>query len=697
MKGKIMTFTETVAALVVLRCSSYMESNGATDPLSSFPSLKAFVGSLSDADLEHWAKVTGSSFSPDEKNGSTPEERYLRALSFMGGGEVSQNLLDMGIALFLFPEFSAFLTAFFGYSLNIHLAFLLEDILTPSEEEIQKILAGASRLFYIDKKLSPIQYAELSFDEKTMGFLEGNDGISPFISDFSYLFDPAENTEDHEAFIHAEVAEKGADFFKKGGSILQIGGAGGRRFLSKKIASDIGRKFLFVSLPDLFREAGKEGLSELREALVREAVFDDAGILFHGITDTFLKGGNGNYDERLTRDLALLERLLFTPIKDADIPLILCTDAVRPILLTPGQNEYLFLELPKDTDYEERKVLWKKFSELYGLTLDADTFAMRYRLGASEISQIIRSFLEHRPETKVIGEAEEKLFTRLCMQRAETMVQDTVGRVSYPAVRLDDVKVKENVRALLDDVITGIRSSGTILDEWELRNNYPYGRSVSVLLSGPPGTGKTMTANALAGELGLPLYQVNLSNIVDKYIGETEKNLEKAFLFAEKTDSVLFFDEADALFGTRSEVHDSKDRYANNEISYLLQRIESYDGIVIMATNLKSNMDPAFLRRIRYVIHYENPDKELRRQIWESCLAEKVPHEKIDLDYLAEQFDTFSGSVIKTVFLNACAYAAGKGEKLGMVHLVHAISNELQKTSTVAFTGEALGKYAYLK
>ncbi|MCR4655103.1 MAG: ATP-binding protein [Lachnospiraceae bacterium] len=235
-----------------------------------------------------------------------------------------------------------------------------------------------------------------------------------------------------------------------------------------------------------------------------------------------------------------------------------------------------------------------------------------------------------------------------------------------------------------------------ILDTWGLRQNYPYGRSVSLLLSGPPGTGKTMTANAIAGELSLPLYQVNLSNIVDKYIGETEKNLEKAFLFAEKTDAVLFFDEADSLFGTRSEVHDAKDRYANNEISYLLQRIEAYDGIVVMATNIKSNIDPAFLRRIRYVIHYENPDEGLRREIWEGCLTEGLPHKEIDIDYLAAQFDTFTGSIIKTVFLNACAYAAGREETLGMPHLIHAIRLELEKTSTVAFSGDKLGKYAYL-
>ena len=282
------------------------------------------------------------------------------------------------------------------------------------------------------------------------------------------------------------------------------------------------------------------------------------------------------------------------------------------------------------------------------------------------------------------------------MQRIGAGDARSIGHVIYPALKLDNVKVKPAVRSVLNDVVEGIRKSPMILESWGLRDNYPYGRSVSLLLSGPPGTGKTMTANAIAGELSIPLYQVNLSSIVDKYIGETEKNLEKAFQFAEKTDSVLFFDEADALFGTRSEVHDSKDRYANTEISYLLQRIEAFDGIVIMATNIKGNIDPAFLRRIRYVIHYENPDEGLRREIWESCLTEGIPHKDIDFDYLASQFDTFTGSVIKTVFLNACAYAAGRNEELGMPHLIHAVRHELEKTSTVAFSSDTLGKYAYL-
>ena len=205
-----------------------------------------------------------------------------------------------------------------------------------------------------------------------------------------------------------------------------------------------------------------------------------------------------------------------------------------------------------------------------------------------------------------------------------------------------------------------------------------------------------MTANAIAGELGIPLYHVNLSNLVDKYIGETEKNLERVFSFAEKTNVVLFFDEADSIFGRRGEVKDAQDKYSNNEVSYLLQRIEAYSGIVVMATNIKGNIDPAFMRRIRYVIHFDMPDDDVRRQIWESLITDKVPHEEIDVEYLTIQFKEFTGSIIKTVFLNACSKAAFQEEKLSMKHLIYAIWIELSKSSSVKFSLDTLGKYSYL-
>ena len=350
------------------------------------------------------------------------------------------------------------------------------------------------------------------------------------------------------------------------------------------------------------------------------------------------------------------------------------------------------LELDEKPGYDERLKIWKGFKESYGLErINPEDAAMRYHLTASETMKVVRRIADEPEESDRAGLAR---LSKLALSASGATGTLKLGKILFPDIRLSDVKLKPERRELLENIIGSVRVSNEVLSEWKLGKKYSYGNGVSVLLSGPPGTGKTMSANAIAAELGIPLYQIKLSNVVDKYIGETEKNLERIFSFAEKANVVLFFDEADSLFGKRSDVKDSKDKYANNEISYLLQRIEAYSGIVILSTNIKGNIDPAFMRRIRYVVHFDIPDEDVRRQIWESVLTDDVPHEKLDIDYLVTQFSTFTGSIIKTVFLNACCDAACSGEKLSMKHIVYAISLELAKESTVSFSVDALGRYS---
>lgn len=700
---------------MILRCDNCLSARGEKNSLDSFPSLKEAVSGLSEEDLENWARAleplegNEEMKSPQEDPENIQILRYRRVLSLLGGSPVMQALLDLMLALFFFPEFGACLSRYFGYSVNLHLAFLMQDELFPKEQEILSLMENVSRICYVDRRAFPLQYVELSLDERTVSYIFGEDEVNPLLSGFTFLYDP-ERTPMHKAILYEELIREGAGFLGRSfqkedtqenavslrpAGVLQLSGKGGRRFLSKKIAEELKKPFLFLNIADLFREADKDRMEELTSALIRDAILFEAGVCFYGITEHFLRNEERE-NPMLKRDLEVLERILFLPVRNMGSPLILCTDAARAMIFSVEAGEYRLIELPPKPSYEERKKLWEGFSSMYGISLSTQHFAMRYRLNASEISAMILGYIERKPGITLIDAKEEEIFAKLCIQRAESDEGKGVGRIVYPSIRLNDVKIKPQLRSVLVDAIEGIKNSALILDSWGLRKKYPYGRCVSLLLSGPPGTGKTMTANAIAGELGLPLYQVNLSNIVDKYIGETEKNLEKAFLFAEKTDAVLFFDEADSLFGSRSEVHDSKDRYANTEVSYLLQRIEAYDGIVILATNILGNIDPAFLRRIRYMIRFENPDEAIRREIWMSCVTEEMPHEELDWDYLAAQFDRFTGSMIKTVFLNACAYAAGRGEIFGMPHLIHAIRQELEKTSKVAFSGDVLGKYAYM-
>ena len=203
-----------------------------------------------------------------------------------------------------------------------------------------------------------------------------------------------------------------------------------------------------------------------------------------------------------------------------------------------------------------------------------------------------------------------------------------------------------------------------------------------------------MAAQVLASRLGLELYKIDLSQVVDKYIGETEKRLKEVFDRAEKSNMILFFDEADALLGKRSEVKDAKDKYANTEVAYLLQRMEEYSGIVLMATNLVHNIDAAFVRRFRYHVSFALPGEGLRRQLWEDVLPDPVPQRSINLDYLAKTFE-LPGSQIKNIALNACYMAAADGGVLTMRHLVESICLERKKEGKVLLASE-IGEYGDL-
>jgi SpoVK/Ycf46/Vps4 family AAA+-type ATPase len=213
-----------------------------------------------------------------------------------------------------------------------------------------------------------------------------------------------------------------------------------------------------------------------------------------------------------------------------------------------------------------------------------------------------------------------------------------------------------------------------------------------VLFAGDSGTGKTMSAEVVAGDLGLDLYAVNLATVVDKYVGETEKNLERIFTEADGVNAVLLFDEADALFGKRSEVKDANDRYANIEVAYLLQRMETFDGIAILATNLRANVDEAFARRLDLIVDFPLPEVELRRALWDRCLAPEVPREPdLDLDFCARAFE-LSGGNIRSIAITAAYLAAEGSRAVTMVDLVRAIQQEYRKLGRLIVPGE-FGSY----
>ncbi len=259
----------------------------------------------------------------------------------------------------------------------------------------------------------------------------------------------------------------------------------------------------------------------------------------------------------------------------------------------------------------------------------------------------------------------------------------------------DDLILPGDRKRQLEEACMQVKNRYQIYETWGFAGS-AYGTGLSILFSGPPGTGKTMAAQVIAGELGLELYRVNLAAVVSKYIGETEKNLQGIFDEAARLQAVLFFDEADVLFARRTEVRDSHDKYSNMEAAFLLQKMEEYAGVTILATNYLQNVDEAFKRRLTYMIDFPFPDRESRRRIWERVIPEKLPLLKdADLDFLAERFE-LSGSQIRSSLLNAAFLAAGQdSEGVGMEHILRAVQKELRKSGR-QLTQRELGEYGAL-
>ena len=236
---------------------------------------------------------------------------------------------------------------------------------------------------------------------------------------------------------------------------------------------------------------------------------------------------------------------------------------------------------------------------------------------------------------------------------------------------------------------------GKVYEEWGFEGKIAYGRGVSLLFVGPPGTGKTMAAQVLARELNLELYKVDLSGVLSKYIGETQKNLREIFDEVKKSRSILFFDEADVLFGKRVDVSDARDISANAQTAYLLQKMEEYDGITILATNLMQNFDDAYKRRMKFIIRFTFPQKEQRMQLWEKVFPRQMPLAgDIDIDYLAGNFE-LSGASIKNIAVNAAFIAASRQETTGMGHIMEALQQEYEKSGKILGKAELKEYYMY--
>jgi SpoVK/Ycf46/Vps4 family AAA+-type ATPase len=274
---------------------------------------------------------------------------------------------------------------------------------------------------------------------------------------------------------------------------------------------------------------------------------------------------------------------------------------------------------------------------------------------------------------------------RACRAHSSWRMED-LARKLIPVSTWDDIVLTPDTHCQLQEVSAQVSQRAKVYEQWGFSREARRGRGISALFSGSSGVGKTMAAEVLANHLALDLYRVDLAGVVSKYIGETEKNLRRIFDTAEQSGAILFFDEADALFGKRTEVKDSHDRYANIEVNYLLQRMEDYRGLAILATNKKSALDKAFLRRLRFLIDFPFPDAAHRRTIWTKSFPREAPVGNLDFDFLARL--EIAGGNIRNIAMNAAFLAADRNGPIEFEDVLHAVRREYSKIDKLVTESE---------
>lgn len=357
-----------------------------------------------------------------------------------------------------------------------------------------------------------------------------------------------------------------------------------------------------------------------------------------------------------------------------------------------ARKSILTLDVRRPTPVEQR-VIWEE--ALNGIPVNLNghiqTLVSQFNLTVQKVYGA-RADAIGRQVTSDKGAANDavdfaKALWDACRMQARPRLDDLAQRIE-PVATWNDIVLPESHLQTLHDIAMHVRHRMTVYETWGFATKGERGLGVSALFSGVSGTGKTMAAEVLANALRLDLYRIDLSAVVSKYIGETEKNLRRVFDAAEEGGAILLFDEADALFGKRSEVKDSHDRYANIEVSYLLQRMEAYRGLAILTTNLKSALDQAFLRRLRFIIHFPFPNATHRAEIWRRIFPGETPTENLNLERLSRL--NVAGGHIRNIALNAAFLAADEGNAVRMTHLLRAAQSEytkLEKSLTDAEVG----------
>lgn len=524
----------------------------------------------------------------------------------------------------------------------------------------------------------PLLARFLKADDRIVAELLGQPLIDPQIAAYAAVSHP-ERTLDELVLPPGQADRlRQARAAHPGGLILALqGGYGsGRRAIAEALCAEAGAALLSIDLPRL---TASESVApdEAAVRITREATLRGAGLLLAGA------------DAVLHDEVAGPWRAALLGALDAFGGL--CVLAVERPWEARGylrRRAFLRLELPSPS-YGERETIWReRLAEASPGPAALQALASTFRLSGGQIrdaAMMGRSLARWRSGNGASPTLQELMAACRAQSsgRLNTLAHKISGTYTW-----EDIVLPPDQVALLKEICLQVRHRRTVLERWGFDRHLAMGKGVNVLFAGPSGTGKTMAAEIIAADLGLELYKVDLASMVSKYIGETEKNLDKVFTAAREANALLFFDEADAIFGKRSEVKDAHDRYANIEVGYLLQRMEEYDGVVILATNLRKNLDDAFVRRLHVAIDFPFPEEPDRHRIWCKVFPPEAPlADDVDLAFLARQFKLAGGN-IRNIALLAAYLAAEEGSAIGMEQIVRAVKREYLKLGKLVTEAE---------
>ena len=463
----------------------------------------------------------------------------------------------------------------------------------------------------------------------------------------------------------------------------------GKKASASVISSQVGRDMLVA---DTGRMVGPE-FAVYVELVCREALLRDAALYFD------------NFDLLLADDAAQQLGILTGILEDFTGTVFLGSGSFWEPAGILRTKRFIHLDLPSPA-FPERKRLFEKYLrsgkglvELESIegaeSAVIDELANRFKFGAGQIIDAVHSAagiaaVEGASGNETTALTKKHLYLGCKAQSNKKLLQ--YASMVESNYTWNDIILPPDTVEQLKEIVNYVKNYHIVYSKWGFGEKLSMGKGSNILFAGPPGTGKTMAAGIIAKALGLDLYRIDLSSMVSKYIGETEKNLNKVFHEARTSNSIVFFDEADALFGKRTEIKDAHDRYANIEVSYLLQKMEEHEGIIILASNMKSNIDEAFLRRMHFSIDFPFPDERCRERIWKIMVPARAPvDEAIDYGFLARRFKLPGGN-IKNIQIAAAFLAAEEGGTIGVGHVIRATKRELQKMGR-SITAADFGEY----